>query len=199
MGKFIKGNFRFERGVIMDKTLEKYLEEVDKYLKPLPTSERIDIVKEIKGSILEMQNENLSTEQILERLGKSKELAKAYLGDLISNGVGFHWNRFLTIFAFYSLIGISGMFVVPTLAIIAPVFIFCGIIIPICGLIKLLGYAVNIEVPFIVFQIGKVTLHPVLGFVFSMVVGVGLIILGRGAWRLLLRYIQNVSKKKKEL
>ena len=37
----------------MNTTFEKYLDTVDKCLKPLPTSERVDIVKEIKGSILE--------------------------------------------------------------------------------------------------------------------------------------------------
>ena len=54
----------------MNTTFEKYLDTIDKCLKPLPTSERVDIVKEIKGSILEMESENLSTEQILTRLGK---------------------------------------------------------------------------------------------------------------------------------
>ena len=67
----------------MNAALEKYLDTVDKCLKPLPTSERVDIVKEIKSSVLEMESENLSEEQILERLGKPKELARAYLGDLM--------------------------------------------------------------------------------------------------------------------
>ena len=39
----------------MNTTFEKYLDTIDKCLKPLPTSERVDIVKEIKGSILEME------------------------------------------------------------------------------------------------------------------------------------------------
>ena len=40
----------------MNTKLEKYLDTVDKYLRPLPVSERVDIVKEIKSSILEMEN-----------------------------------------------------------------------------------------------------------------------------------------------
>ena len=103
----------------MNATLEKYLDTVDKCLKPLPTSERVDIVKEIKSSILEMESDNLTTEQILDRLGKPKDLAKAYLGDLLSKGSGFSWNRFLTVCAFYSIVGFSGMFVIPCLAIMA--------------------------------------------------------------------------------
>ena len=49
----------------MNAALEKYLNTVDKCLKPLPASERVDIVKEIKSSILEMESDNLTTEQIL--------------------------------------------------------------------------------------------------------------------------------------
>ena len=49
----------------MNAALEKYLSTVDKCLKPLPTSERVDIVKEIKSSVLEMESEHLSTEQIM--------------------------------------------------------------------------------------------------------------------------------------
>lgn len=40
----------------MDKILEKYLDTVDRHLRPLPASERVDIVKEIKGSMMEMQS-----------------------------------------------------------------------------------------------------------------------------------------------
>ena len=39
----------------MDAKLEKYLDTVDKHLKPLPVSERVDIVKEVKASMQEMQ------------------------------------------------------------------------------------------------------------------------------------------------
>ena len=38
--------------------------------------------------MLEMEGDNLSTEQILDRLGKSQDLAKAYLGDLLSAQCG---------------------------------------------------------------------------------------------------------------
>ena len=60
------------------------LKKIEKYLKPLPISERVDIVKEIKSEILELQGDGKTAEQITERLGNPKELAKAYLGDLIA-------------------------------------------------------------------------------------------------------------------
>lgn len=67
----------------MNQSLEKYLTAVDRHLKPLPVSERADIVKEIKSTMLEMESEQMSSKQILDRLGSPKDLAKAYLKDLL--------------------------------------------------------------------------------------------------------------------
>lgn len=64
----------------LEKSLNEYLEKIEKYLKPMIVSERVDIVKEIKSEMLELQNNGISTEQIIDRLGNPKELAKAYLG-----------------------------------------------------------------------------------------------------------------------
>jgi len=63
----------------MDATFERYLDTVDQYLKPVPASERADIIKEIKGSILEMESDNFTAEQILNRLGSRKILRKHIL------------------------------------------------------------------------------------------------------------------------
>ena len=67
----------------MNQSLEKYLTAVDRHLKPLPVSERAGIVKEIKSTMLEMESEQMSSKQILDRLGSPKDLAKAYLKDLL--------------------------------------------------------------------------------------------------------------------
>ena len=68
----------------MEQILNDYLEKIEKNLKPLPVSERVDIVKEIKSEILELRGNGKTPEEIVERLGNPKELAKAYLGDLIA-------------------------------------------------------------------------------------------------------------------
>ena len=186
----------------MNATLEKYLDTVDKCLKPLPTSERVDIVKEIKSSILEMESDNLTTEQIWDRLGKPKDLAKAYLGDLLSKGSGFSWNRFLTVCAFYSIVGFSGMFVIPCLAIMAPVFIVCGIASPLLMAVKMIDYILNLGLPYMenmgVFT-GLVELNPIAEFVVALVIGVLLFLAGRGCWKLLVNYCKKVSKTKSDL
>lgn len=186
----------------MNAAFEKYLDTVDKCLKPLPTSERMDIVKEIKGYILEMESDNLTSEQILERLGKPKDLAKAYLGDLLSNESGFSWNRFLTVCAFYSIVGFSGMFVIPCLVIMAPVLIVCGIASPILMAIKMVDYILNLGLPYMenmgVFT-GIMELNPIAEFVVALVVGVLLYLAGRSCWKLLVNYCKKVSKTKSDL
>ncbi len=187
----------------MNAELEKYLDTIDKHLKPLPTSERIDIVKEIKGSIIEMENENLSTEQILDRLGSPKELSKAYLGDLLANSTGFSWNRFLTVCAFYSLVGFSGLFVIPCLVIIAPTFMACGIIAPILGAIKVIDYIFHLGLPYVqnigIVLNGVIELNPIGEFIGSLIIGVLIYWAGRGSWKLLVSYCKKISNTKREL
>lgn len=186
----------------MNTKFEKYLDMVDKLLKPLPTLDRIDIVKEIKGSIVEMENENFTTEQILERLGSAKDLAKAYLGDLLANGTGFSWKRLLTVYAFYSVVSFSGLFIIPTLAIIAPVFIFCAILTPLLGAVKLIDYLLNLSIPYVEyigFKFGSTILSPVPVFFISIFMGVILYFVGRGTWKLLIIYCRKISNTKRDL
>lgn len=186
----------------MNAKLEKYLDTVDRHLKPLPISERVDIVREIKGSILEMENESISTEHILERLGKPEDMAKAYLGDLLARGKGFSINRFLTICAFYSIVGFSGMIVIPSLAIIAPVFMISGIISPLLCAIKLINYIFHLGIPYIEYvgiSSGLIHLNPIIEFFISVIVGILIFMAGRGSWKLLLYYCQKISNTKKEL
>ena len=45
----------------MEKILNDYLEKIERYLKPLPISERVDIVKEIQSEIFELQSNGKST------------------------------------------------------------------------------------------------------------------------------------------
>ena len=94
----------------LEKSLNEYLEKIEKYLKPLIVSERVDIVKEIKSEMLELQASGTSTEQIIERLGNPKELARAYLGEAVAKNNGFNWRRLSAVIAFYSLAGIGCVF-----------------------------------------------------------------------------------------
>lgn len=171
----------------MNAKLEKYLNTVEKHLNPLPASERIDIVKEIKSLIIELENDNVPTEIIINRLGDPKELAKAYLGNLLANSKGFSWNRILIICAFYSIVGFSGMIVIPCLAIIAPVFMICGIATPILAAIKMIDYIFSLGIPYMqnigILLDGLVELNPIVEFICCVPVGALLYFAGRGLWK----------------
>lgn len=183
----------------MEKILNDYLEKVEKYLKPLPVSERVDIVKEIKSEILELQGNGKAAGEIIERLGNPKELAKAYLGNLIAKSNTFNWNRVLAICAYYSLASLSGLFVIPVLAICAPVFIVCAIATPILGAVKLIDALLNLGIPYASYIGISGIENPAIVFILSIVMGVALYLIGRGCWKLLAYYIKGVSKAKQHL
>lgn len=52
----------------LEKSLNEYLEKIEKYLKPLIVSERVDIVKEIKSEMLECHPLSLNAQR-LKRVG----------------------------------------------------------------------------------------------------------------------------------
>lgn len=183
----------------MEKILNSYLKKIDRYLKPLPVSERVDIVKEIKSEILELQRNGKSTEEIMERLGNPKELAKAYLGDLIAKDTSFSWNRVLAICAYYSLASLSGLVIIPTLAICAPTFIFCGVITPIMGAAKLIDFLLNLGIPYVQYIGVSGINNPVLVFIICIITGIGLCLIGIGCWKLLVLYVKSMGKVKNKL
>uniref|UniRef100_UPI00405640B0 HAAS signaling domain-containing protein n=1 Tax=Agathobacter sp. TaxID=2021311 RepID=UPI00405640B0 len=186
----------------MNAEFEKYLDTIDRCLRPLPASERVDIVKEIKGSIIEMENEHLSAEQILKRLGNPKDLARAYLGDLVAGETGVSAKRILALCAFYGVVGFSGMVVIPTLGIIAPVCVLCGVFVPILGIIRLIDHLLNLHIPYMQYvgvSIGNMVLSPFPNFVVSIITGIALYLIGCASWKGLVFYCKKVSKTKQEL
>lgn len=192
-------SMKLKENKTMEKNLNDYLDKVEKYLKPLPISERVDIVKEIKSEILELQSDGKTAEQITGRLGNPKELAKAYLGDLIAKSDSFNWNRVLAICAYYSLASLSGLIVIPVLAICSPVFIICAIATPIMGFVKLIDALLNLGIPYANYIGISGIENPVAVFIISIVMGVILYHIGRGCWKLLVYYIKGVSKAKQHL
>lgn len=183
----------------MEKILNDYLEKIEKCLKPLPVSERVDIVKEIKSEMLELQDNGKKAEEIIERLGVPEELAKSYLGDLISDRNSLGSNRVLAICAYYSLAGFSGLFVIPILAICSPVFILCAIATPILGAVKLIDALFHLDIPYASYIGISGIQNPVIVFVLCIVIGVALFLVGYGCWKLLVRYIRGVSHTKQRL
>lgn len=184
----------------MDTIMNNYLEKIDKYLKPMSASERLDIVKEIKSEMLELKaNDGLTSEQIIDRLGSPKDLAKAYLSESISKNSTFSLKKFCYVIAFYSLAGFSGIFILPVFSIFSAGLIISGIITPIAGIIKFIAYFIGIDVPFVAFRIGSYNAHPVLVLPISIVIGILLFLSGKCLWKLMIKYIYVVGQKKQKL
>ena len=180
----------------MEKCLEEYLEKIGKCLKPLPASERADIVREIKSEMLELQAEGKNAEEVLERLGKPRELAKAYLSDLITEDPSFSGKRILALCAYYSVAGLSGMFVIPCLLVCAPAFMLCGVAAPVLGVVKMVDTLLHLGIPGVPYIGITGVSNPVLVFVLCVVLGAALLLAGYGCWRLLVFYVKGMGRVK---
>lgn len=183
----------------MDTRLNEYLEQIEKNLKPLPVSERVDIVQEIKSEMEELYGAGQTSDQILQRLGNPRELARAYLGDKITRDTRLSWGRVLAICTYYSLTGLTGLVVIPTLGICAPTFLLCGIVVPLLGVIKLVNDLLRLHIPYAEYITVAGVENPVLAFLFCLAAGAALCGLGYGCWKLLMGYIRSVSKVRHSL
>lgn len=183
----------------MDRLLENYLEQIDRHLRPMPASERVDIVQEIKSELLELESQELPPEAILARLGEPKGLAAAYLGDAITRDPRFSWRRLGSVAAFYSLAGLGGIFVLPVTSLLAAGLLLGGALAPVAGLLKFLGSLIGIDMPWIMFQFGGWTAPPAAAFLLSLITGGLLLAAGLGCWRLTVGFIKMVSRKRRAL
>lgn len=183
----------------MENILNDYLEKIEKYLKPLIVSERVDIVKEIKSEMLELQANGISSEQIVERLGNPKDLAKAYLGESIEKSRGFNWRRLSAVIAFYSLAGIGGMFVLPITSICGIALMVSGLLCPIAGIIKLVAHLMGYEMEEIGLSIGTFSANAIIFLPISILIGAVIFIIGWLLWKLTIMIVRSISKGKKKL
>lgn len=183
----------------MDKILDDYLEKTDKYLRPMPAGERVDIIKEIKSQMFQLEAEkHLTPAQITERLGSPKELAKAYLGGSIAKDNSFSLRKLSLMTAFAGLAG-GSIFVLPFTSILSVGLLFSAVIAPICGLIKLIGFFAGLDIPFIMFQFGSYTAPPIVVFPLSLIFGILLFFAGMALWKLTVKYVKALSRSKAAL
>ena len=181
----------------MNQHLEQYLETVDRALRPMPASERVDIVREIKSELLELEAQGLSPQEITARLGSPKDLAAAYLSDAITKNPRFSWRRLGAVAAFYSLAGLGGMIVLPATSLTAAAFFLCGALLPAAGLLSLLASLAGHSVPWVMMQIGPWTAPPALAFPLSAAVGFLLLMAGRGLWKATVSFVRMLGRKRR--
>lgn len=178
----------------MDKILNDYLEKVDKYLKPMKVTDRMDIIKEIESDMAELREHGgLSANEIIDRLGEPKKLAQAYLGETITETKGMSFRKLGAMIAFYSMAGLGGIIILPVTGITSIALILSGILCPLCGLVKLLASFVGYDIPFIGFQLGSFSASPALTLILSIIVGLVFAAIGWGLWLVTKAYIRAVS------
>lgn len=178
----------------MDKILNDYLEKVDKYLKPMKVTDRMDIIKEIESDMAELREHGgLSANEIIDRLGEPKKLAQAYLGETITETKGMSFRKLGAMIAFYSMAGLGGIIILPVTGITSIALILSGILCPLCGLAKLLASFVGYDMPFIGFRLGGFSASPALTLILSIIVGLVFAAIGWGLWLVTKAYIRAVS------
>ena len=72
----------------------------------------------------------------------------------------------------------------------------CGVIAPVSGLIQAVGFLLGFDVPWVSFQFGSWTAHPLLALPLSIFFGILFMLAGKGLWKITLKYIQVVSRQK---
>ncbi len=183
----------------MRSSMESYLEQIEKVLKPMAVSERLDILLEIESEIKEMQAEGKSDEEIKNRLGDPKELARAYLQEALIKDPSFNLKKMGSLIAFYGVAGSIWLFVLPITSVLAGTFLLCGWIVPIAGVIKFGGHLAGFEMPWVGMQIGTYQMSAELFLPYSVVFGIILYFLGKLFWKLTLSLIRGMKMRKMNL
>lgn len=179
----------------MEKLLNDYLARVERYLNPLSASDRVDIVKEIKSEMLELLGAGVAPEQIVERLGDAKTLARAYLSDNVAKAHG--WRRVSALIAFYSLAGLGGICVLPVTSICAAAFLFSGAVCPLAGIVKLVGMLLGFNMDWIGFQFGSYSVGPFATLLLSILLGAILFFAGWLCWKLTVYLVKLMGRGKR--
>ena len=94
--------------------------------------------------------------------------------------------------------GFSGIFIIPSLLIIAPAFVASGVLVPILAAVKMADYLFHLGIPYIdnigIVPTGIIELNPVGEFIAALLIAILLYLAGRGAWKLLVMYCRTVSR-----
>lgn len=179
----------------MNENLEKYLNNVDRHLKPITISERMDIINEIKSSIEDMKKDGLSEYEIINRLGDSKQLAANYVYNILGDKPKISFKNILKVISLYSLVGISGIFILPLFIGFAVCFGLASILTIIAGIwvLSSLFIKYNVELP--VFSFTGTTLGPIESFIASLVIAIVCLLISVVSWKIVTKFVK-VSKSK---
>lgn len=160
----------------------------------------IEELKELQTNLKKFNKQD-AIDYITNKTGVSEKESLEIYNFLIENNKAkeHKTNKIFASIVFYCLVSLTGIIILPTLGIIAPVFILCSFICPIGGIIHLISGIFNFNLPIVSFQFENVILNPFLGFVLSIMIGIILYFIGKACWKILLLYINQVKKVKDNL
>lgn len=185
----------------LGKGLEKYLSQVDRYLKYLPVSEKIDILSGLKNSFVARLASGQCEEEILAEMKPAKAFARDYLGESIARNREFSFSHFMKLLGFYSLASLAFVSIIPTLAILSVSFIFASgfsVLGGVFGFIKGVfpnSLFENIKFMFFTHEISGIS--ALLAGLFIAVVFAVLAALCWKATEIIFQYLQRTSRKLK--
>jgi len=183
----------------MKQWMNDYLGKIERYLRPLPVGERVDVAAEIKSEMLELRAAGKTQEEILARLGSPEELAQGYLGEAIVKGPRFSFRKLGAVIAFYSLAGAAWLFILPVTSLCGAGFMLGGPLAFLAGVVKFIAYVLGFEMPWVAFQFGSYTPGPVLTLVYSLIMGVLLFLAGCALWGVTVWIVKKLSATKTQL
>ena len=167
------------------------------------TLKTIEELKNLKKEIKTYKNQKQAINYLVEKTKLSEKECESIYDFLIGSKTDKEnkntTNNVFKTILFYCVVSLTGIVVLPTLGIIAPVFILCAFICPIVGIIHFISGIFGFDLPFVSFQFGNMTLNPFLGLVVGIIIGVILYFIGKGSWKLLLLYINKIKEKKESL
>ncbi len=172
----------------MTNQAEEYLQKVLEGLSRLPESDRNEIIKEIRNHIYEALNRQEPEQTVLAKLGSPLKLAQSYVNVYELNNNHFNIKYFAGIMSFYFSAGMSGIFVVPTLFLVAIVFALMPVF--------LLGYSVIglfFNIPGLTFGFMTLTGFPQLTA--SIIASPILLIIAFQCWKLLKKYLSYIANR----
>lgn len=112
-----------------------------------------------------------------------------------------NFKKIFKVFAFYFIAGLIGLIFIPSLIVIAPVFMISGVGILLLSIPKLINdlFQLNIEFFTHIILFNNMNFSPFVAFIITIILGITMIALGYGAWKLLKLYVNKVKEINKKI
>lgn len=171
---------------------EAFLNDLDKQIEKVNTQEASEITKEIRNHIYESLNKGNSIDEILQRLGHPKKLAKAYVADCQLNQKKITVSPIISVLQLGSL-SLIGTVLIPTFFCVAALFIILAAFIIGIATTNLLGIT---QIPLMVIS-SSYMLTGFPQFISSIFISILMIVVGLYILKIIQKYCKLVINKYK--